>query len=76
MSAATISTIIDPLMILLCNSNVGAALSIVSIISTDEPATAIISLLFESIRWETDKITSPLGEIVSSTPWNRSRSLV
>ena len=63
-----ISTIVDALIIRLCNSNVWAELSIVSIKSKHIEPEARASLLLVSNRCETVKAMSPLGETVSSTP--------
>jgi hypothetical protein len=67
-STAIISTILDALIIRLCNSNVCAELSIVSIRSIGNVGEAIISLLLLSNRCETVRTISALGESVSSTP--------
>jgi hypothetical protein len=66
-----ISTILDALIIRLCNSNVCAELSIVSIRSIGNVGEVIISLLLLlllSNRCETVRTISALGESVSSTP--------
>lgn len=75
-STAIISTIFDDRMTRFCKSNVWDELSIVSIRSIADVDKLIISLLLLSIRWATERTTSPLDEIVSKTPWKRSCSLV
>jgi hypothetical protein len=64
-----ISTILDALIIRLCNSNICDELSIVSIRSIGNVGEVIISLLLLlSNRCETVRTISALGESVSSTP--------